>query len=156
MIPSPKNIDGELLKHFNEVPNSANISPPAGSTTLEPPNRNDINEMYRRIWITNTDLLKAYDYGANIGSVKFSSNITLNNILYSLVNALKQVVSNEVLKSNGNLEEYKPIYDALNSLFIILQNKISSQTNKNVDSMAILAALHGFMCSYVNSVKNIT
>lgn len=157
MIPSPKNLNNDALKHFTDRPNTADISPEPDSIPLEPPSRKDVNELYRRIWIANSDILKAYDYGSNVGTVKISNNTSLNDILYSLTNALKQIISNEITKAGGSTEGYKPIYEALNNIFVILQDKFSSQTNKDkkADSMAILAGLHGFICAYVNSVKNV-
>lgn len=156
MIPSPQNINPDVLKHFSDVPNTANISPEVDSFVSTLPNRNEINEICRRIWASKLEQLKAYDYGQHIGTINNIHNITLTDILGNLNNAIRQIISNEMIKNGGTTEEYKPIYDAIDNLINILQISFSkSDKSKNIEIVSILAGIHGFICSYVNSIKNI-
>lgn len=156
MIPTPQDIDPDLLKMFNDKPNPAMISPPVGTQPAEPPKADQINPLYRRIWVQDLELLKSFDYGVNLGKSRAPNNLVLNDIFTSLLNAIKQLISVELTNLNST-GKYKEIYDALNSLFVILQDKcISEQTpERKVNSMRVLAGLHGFLVSYVNSVRSI-
>ena len=75
-------------------------------------------------------------------------------MLNGFVNALKQLISNEIGVTSN---DYKPIYTALENILEILVNKVLSEPNKDQyeATMAILAGLHGFINIYVNSVKEI-
>lgn len=156
MIPNPQDLDPDLLKLFAEKPNTAMINPPIGTQPAEPPKGDELNPLYRRVWIQNLELLKSFDYGVNLGKTRTPNNLTLNDIFTSLLNAIKQIMSVELAALNST-GKYKEIYDALNSLFIILQDKCNSEQSpeRKINNMRVLAGLHGFLVSYVNSVRNI-
>lgn len=156
MIPGPNEIDPDIVKMFKDKPNTAMISPPVGSQPSEPPKGDELNPLYRRVWVQDINLLKSFDYGVNLGKARAPNNIELNDIFTNLLNAIKQIIDVELSSINSS-GKYKEIYAALNSLFIILQDKcISEQTpERKINNMRVLAGLHGFLVSYVNSVRNI-
>lgn len=156
MIPTPEHIDPDLLKMFSNKPNTAMISPPTGSQPAEPPKGEELNPLYRRVWIQDLELLKSFDYGVNLGKSRAPNSVTINDIFNSLLNAIKQIISVELAALNSN-GKYKDIYDALNSLFIILQDKCISEQSpeRKLNHMRVLAGLHGYLVSYVNTVRNI-
>lgn len=156
MIPNPNELDADLLKIFSDKQNTAMINPPIGSQPDEPPKGDEINPLYRRVWVQDLELLKSFDYGVNLGKSRVPNNIVLNDIFSSLLNAIKQILSIELSKLNST-GKYKEIYDALNSIFIILQDKCNNEQSpeRKINNMRVLAGLHGFIVSYVNSVRNI-
>lgn len=156
MIPNPNELDPDLLKMFNDKPNTAMINPSVGSQPDEPPKGDELNPLYRRVWIQDLELLKSFDYGVNLGKVRAPNNLVLNDIFINLLNAIKQIISVELTNLNSS-GKYKDIYDAINSLFIILQDKCNSEQtpDRKINNLRVLAGLHGFISSYVNSVRNI-
>ena len=156
MIPKPDELVPDILKMFSDKQNTAMISPPEGSQPVEPPKGEELNPLYRRVWVQDLELLKSFDYGVNLGKSRVPNNIVLNDIFSSLLNAIKQILSVELTKLNST-GKYKEIYDALNSLFVILQDKCNSEQSpeRKINNMRVLSGLHGFITSYVNSVRNI-
>lgn len=156
MIPSPNELDPDIVKMFKDKPNTGMISPPVGSQPSEPPKADELNPLYRRVWVQDIELLKSFDYGVNLGKSRVPKEIALNDIFTSLLNAIKQIIDVELTSLNST-GKYKELYTALNSLFIILQDKcLSEQTpERKINNMRVLAGLHGFLVSYVNSVRNI-
>lgn len=156
MIPNPNELDPDIIKMFADKPNSAMISPPTGSQPLEPPKGDELNPLYRRVWIQDLDLLKSFDYGVNLGKTRAPQKMVLNDIFSSVLNAIKQLISVELANINST-GKYKEIYDALNNLFTILNDKCNSEQSpeRKINNLRVLAGLHGFISSYVNSVRNI-
>lgn len=150
MIPSDKDIDPDVFKHFADV-----SSTKKSDSLTPPPPPMDFNEITRNFWLSrSSEIVKGYDLGSNAGKFAAStSQLRTENVFNTMFNALKTAVLNEIQQNGGKPSDYKDAFDAIQALFNILVDRLSTDetpTSKN-NAERILAAIHGHLNSYVQS-----
>ena len=150
MIPSDKDIDPDVFKHFTDV---NTIKKADSLAPVLPPT--DFSEISRNFWLSHSsEIVKGYDHGSNAGKFAAStSQLRIENVFNTTFNALKASISNEIQQNGGKASDYKDVFDAIQALFNILVDKLSTGETPSSRNNAerILASIHGHLNAYIQS-----
>lgn len=151
MIPNPKQVDPDLAKIFNDVPNTA-FKQTVTPTVVNVPK--DHVESSRAIWSENTTNMMAFEYGFMMGSAGDSNaKPDVRTFLLDLFKSLRQCITNEITKIDSS-DKSHDIYLALQHMINVLAEKyrnIETNSSAKINTEAIVASFHGFITSYIIS-----
>ena len=152
MIPSVKQIDPDLVKMFADAENKSLKQSAPPNVIVDPKNH---VESTRSVWADNASNLNAFEYGYHCGNIG-ADNIKPDTKMFlsDLFKGLRQCISNETDKIGG--EKNHDSFLAIQHIINILSEKYvaseaANEEAKKINIEHIVAALHGYLTSYIVS-----
>lgn len=104
-------------------------------------------------WINKANsLLSDYRYGKTLGT--YGNNELTNQVFFDrLYNALTNCITNECKKQGVTSDSFQQHFQALEAILKILAKEIDIKSTKGYNTSALVASLHGFLTSYLETVK---
>lgn len=140
-----------LMDLMEEVP--ASSITPDKPKEIEKPTPPDVNSILKNNWANKSNSLMA-DYAFGESFAKFGeSKLTPEAFFARLSDAIRNILANEHQKRNVGSEDLKIYCDNLETSFKILAKEIERKGLPNLDTLAIISALQGFLANYVKTKK---
>ena len=149
-IPSKNEIDPDLLEMFSNAPNKAAKQTTTNQNTKVLSTPIDI---CRLNWSKDPETQRAYDYGTSLGKMGQSTKLnSTNNISADLIDGYRQSFLNELQKIGLTGESVNDVFKIIaHALTLLGSLTFSRDTENKFSSDCLMASLHGFIVSYVET-----
>lgn len=154
MIPSPNQIDKDLIKMFSTVENKSLSQTTTPQTIISSDNFVDVS---KSVWNRNIEENKAFERGYISGlSINENNKPDTTRFINDLFASIKDNISEEVNKKEP-VKEITLVFAAIKQILVLLtdkcveaQSKIDNEEEK-IKIENILAGLHGYLTGYIVS-----